>query len=51
MTDKVVNLNVRINDNTRKKFKAYTSMNGETMTDVILELIENYIKENENKMG
>lgn len=51
MVDETVNLNVRVHKTVRNKFKAYTSMNGETMTDVILKMIDDYIETNEKKMG
>lgn len=51
MDKETVNLNVRIDTNVRRKFKAYASMNDETMTDVIIKMINEYIEENEKKMG
>lgn len=49
MSDEMITLNLRINKDLRNKFKAYTSLNGESMTDVLVERINEYVEENENK--
>lgn len=46
MTGKQVTLNIRIDEKLRAEFKAYTSLNNKTMSEVMIEMIEKYVKEN-----
>lgn len=39
-----ITLNVLINSELHKKFKVQATLNGETMTDVVLKAIEGYLK-------
>lgn len=49
MSDEMTTLNLRIPQDLRRKFKSYASLNGETMTDILIKMIKEYIEENENK--
>lgn len=44
-------LNLRIDEERHTKFKACTVLNGESMTDALIRMIDEYIETNEKKMG
>ncbi len=49
MSDKSVTLTLRIDKELRREFKTYTSMYDETMTDVLVKMIKEYVEEKKNK--
>ena len=43
-------MSVRLDDNKRKALKAIASLEGKTISGIVAELVEEYIRRNKNKM-
>ena len=44
-------INVRIDPEKHRKFKTCATMNGETISQIIMRTVDKYIEESEKKMG
>lgn len=49
MSNELTTLNLRVDKDTKNKFKSCTSLNGESMTDTLRKLMLQYIEETEKK--
>ena len=51
MDEKLATLNLRMDKEMKIKFKSCASLNDESMTSALIRMIEEYIEDNEKKMG
>ncbi len=47
--DRIVRVQVQMNESLRNKFKSVTAAKGQTMNEVILNFVEDYVDETEEK--
>lgn len=47
--DRIVRIQVQMNESLRNKFKSVTAAKGQTMNEVILNFVEDYVDETEEK--
>ncbi|MEO0989105.1 MAG: plasmid partition protein ParG [Cyanobacteria bacterium J06639_14] len=50
MTDKIVAIRVQMPNTLRAKFKAQCALRGQSMNEVVIELVEQWLSEHEDKV-